>query len=154
MFTAKLLKAGLAICLFGLVATYAHARYRQLDGLRRLDAAIETLNEDVKVVRSLSDRREQQIRHVESVRLHKRQTVPLARIWEEMTRVIPDNSWLSDLSVNETKITITGFSRSAAGLIAMLEASPLFSGPTFTAPVVRAPGMDAERFTIEMDLER
>jgi general secretion pathway protein L len=154
MLAAKLLIAGTVICLLGMAATYAHARWRQLDGLRQLDATIEMLNEDVKVVRSLSDTREQQIRHVESVRSHKQQTVPLARIWEEMTRVIPDNSWLSDLSINESNVTITGLSHSAAGLIAALEASPLFRGPTFTAPVVKAPGMDAERFTIEMDLER
>lgn len=150
----KFLKAGVLACLVGATATFAHAQWRYGGGSRQLDQTIDAINVDVKAVRVLSEQRKQQIQRIESVRAQKEQAIPLVRIWEEMTRVIPDNSWISDLSVNGDKVTFTGLSKSAAGLIAVLDASPLFTGPTFTAPVTKALGMEGERFTIEMGLER
>ncbi|MCV3243104.1 PilN domain-containing protein [Mesorhizobium sp. ZC-5] len=149
-----LLKAGIVACIVGATATFAHAQWRYTSGLSQLDQTIETLNVEVKAVRALAEQRKQQIERIESVRAQKEQAIPLVRIWEEMTRVIPDNSWISDLSVNGGKVTFTGISKSAAGLIALLDASPLFAGPTFTAPVAKAIGTEGERFTIEMELER
>lgn len=151
----NLVKVGMAACLIGAMATFAHAHWRYAGGLRQIDRTIETLNVEVKAVRALSEQRKQQIERIESVRAQKEQAIPLVRIWEEMTRVIPDDSWISDLSVSgDHKVTFTGLSKSAAGLIALLDASPLFAGPVFTAPVARALGTEGERFTIQMDLER
>ena len=149
-----LLKAGIVACLVGVTVTFAHAQWRYTSASHQLDRTIDALNVDVKAVRALSEERKQQIQRIESVRAQKEQAVPLVRIWEEMTRVIPDDTWISDLSVNGDKVTFTGLSRSAAGLIATLDASPLFTGPTFTAPVAKALGVAGERFTIEMGLER
>lgn len=150
----SLLKACIVACLAGATVTFAHAQWRYTSASHQLDQTIDALNVDVKAVRALSEERKQQIQRIESVRAQKEQAIPLVRIWEEMTRVIPDDTWISDLSVNGDKVTFTGLSRSAAGLIATLDASPLFTGPTFTAPVARALGSDGERFTIEMGLER
>ena len=151
---AMLVKTGLLACVIGAAATFAHAQWRYGEGSQELDATIAALDVDVKAVRALSEQRKQELQRIESVRQQKRQAVPLVRIWEEMTRVIPDDTWLSDLSVAGDKIVFTGLSKSAVGLIALLDASPLFSDPTFTTPVARAPGTEAERFTIEMKLQR
>jgi general secretion pathway protein L len=146
--------AVLAACLAGVVATFAHAEWRYAHIAQQLDAAIENLDVDVKEVRALSERRKDRIRQITSVRAQKQQAVPMVQIWEELSRVIPDNAWVSDLSINGGKVRVTGFSQSAAGLIAALDASPLFRSPTFSAPVVKAPDMYRERFTIDMELQR
>lgn len=146
-------RSGILLCLVAAVATFAHAQWRYAEGSRRLDAMTEALEADVKAVRALSERRKLAVQQIESVRQQKRQSTPLVRIWEELTRVIGDDTWLSDLSVDGDKVTFTGISRSAAGLIADLDASPLFRGPAFSGPVTKAPGTGGERFTIEMRLE-
>lgn len=153
-FMRKAAIAALATCLVGTAATFAHAQWRYARGAQQLDTAIESLDADVKEVRALSERRKEQIQQIASVREQKQQAVPVIKIWEELSRVIPDDAWASDLSINGGKIRVTGFSQSAAGLIAALDASPLFRGPTFSAPVVKSPEMDRERFTIDMELQR
>ncbi|PSJ63452.1 PilN domain-containing protein [Kumtagia ephedrae] len=136
------------------IATLGHAQWHYREGIRQLDTEIEALGVEVKTVRALSDERNRRVEQIESVRVQRAQAIPLAKILEELTRLVPDDSWIIDLSIEDDKVTFSGFSSSAAGLIATLDASPLFSGPTFTAPVVKAPGADGERFTLVMKLER
>jgi general secretion pathway protein L len=150
----NLVKAGMLACLVGAVATFAHAHWRYAEGSRQLDAMTLALEANVKAVRALSEQRKRAVEQVEGVRAQKRQTTPLVRIWEELTRVIADDTWLADLSVDRDKVTFTGTSKSAAALIAHLEASALFRNPTFSGPVAKVPGTVGERFTIEMELER
>jgi general secretion pathway protein L len=150
----RLAKAGALACAFAAIVTLAHAQWRYTDASRALDKTIERLDADVKVVRTLSDQRKRQLRQIENVRLQKQQAVPLVLVWEELTRVVPDDAWVTDLSVNGNRVTFTGLSASAAGLIAMLEASPLLRGPTFTSPVMKSPDAKGERFTVEMEIER
>ena len=149
-----LTKAAVAACLIALPATAAHAYWRYSSAIASLDSEVEGLDGEVKVVRALSKQRTDRIARLQAVRMEKAQAVPLVSVWEEMTKIIPDNTWLSDLAVDGDKVTFTGLSKSASDLIALLEASPLFSNPTFAAPVVRAPDADGERFTIEMRIDR
>jgi general secretion pathway protein L len=148
------LVVGMLACLVGAAFTFWHAQWRYSDAIHQLDAKIDAVDADVKIVRALSERRKLQVQQIESVQTQKRQAIPVVRIIEEMTRIIPDGSWVSDLSIKGDTVSATGISQSAGGLVGMLEASSLFTGPIFTAPVVKAPGMDGERFSIEMDVER
>lgn len=151
---STLTKTAVAACLIGMPATAAHAYWRYSSAIASLDTTIEGLDSEVKAVRALSKQRTDRIARLQAVRAEKAQAVPLIRVWQEMTKIVPDNTWLSDLALNGDKVTFTGLSKSASDLIALLETSPLFSNPTFTAPVVRAPDADGERFTIEMQVDR
>lgn len=144
----------LTACFGGAVGTFAHAQWRYIDGSNQLDGQIEAFENDAKEVRDLLSKRRQQAEQITSIRIQKKQATPVTTIWGELTRVIPDTSWVSDVSIKDGQVRISGFSRSAAGLISMLEGSPLFAGPTFGAPVVKAPDVDKERFSIDMELQR
>jgi general secretion pathway protein L len=90
---------------------------------------------------------------VETLTKSKRETPQIVEIWEELTKILPDDSWLTDLSVDGSVIKMTGFARkSAASLVALLEKSKLFSEPSFLSPVVRVPGQSGERFEIQFRL--
>ncbi len=145
--------AGVSACFLGAVLTFANVQWRLRVGASQLDARIAELESEAKVVRSLSDQAKMQMGRVESVHGEKARAVPIVRIWEEMTRIIPDDSWATDLAIKDRKVTFSGFSPSASNLIPLLEASPLFANPTFAGPVSRSPGTPGERFTIEMALE-
>ena len=145
--------ATLSTCLLGAVLTFSHAQWRLREGARQLDSTVAVLEGEAKVVRTLSDRAKRQLQQMEKARAQKAQAVPVARIWEEMTRLIPDGSWATDLTIKDRKVTFSGFSPSASTLIPLLEASPLFANPTFAGPVSRAPDTSGERFTIEKALE-
>jgi general secretion pathway protein L len=137
------------------LATFIHAQWRYGSSAAQLDAEIEALSAEVKVVRALSEERRRRVEQIQSVRAQREQAVPLASILDELTRLVPDDSWISDLAIEGTEVSFSGISPSAAGLISTLDASPLFSGPTFTAPVTKSPdAQGGERFAIAMKLER
>lgn len=67
-------------------------------------------------------------------------------VLNELTRVIPDNTWLFRLQYRDGEIQVYGFSDAAAQLIGKIGQSPVFEDPTFRAPVMRDKRADAERF--------
>lgn len=131
-----------------LLITFAHAHWLiwQADG--ELDAEIADAQVLAKTARASLQKRQAGIERVEKIRQEKKTTASLVRVWAELTHLLPDTAWLTDLSAKGDDLTITGFSTSAAELIQPIDASPLFSAPEFAAPVVRVPGQDGEHFTI------
>lgn len=135
--------------LFGTaLVTFGHAQWRYWQAGTELDAQIADAQIHAKAARSSLQKRQTGIEQVERIRNEKKTSASLVRVWAELTHLLPDTGWLTDLSSKGGDLTITGFSNSAAELIGPLDASPLFSAPEFAAPVVKVPGQDGERFTI------
>lgn len=83
-----------------------------------------------------------------------RQRVPLARVIEELTAIMPDSAWVADLRIDGETIEFTGFAKSAASLVPLLEDSPLFAEAGLTSPVMFDNTEDKERFSLRMKLSQ
>jgi len=70
----------------------------------------------------------------------------------EITRLIPDDTWLSSLSLSGDKLEIQGESPSASSLIALVEASRSFQHANFLSPVVQDQRTGNERFQLSADI--
>ena len=74
---------------------------------------------------------------------HGRVGDPLA-VLSAVTAALPDDTFLTDLSIREGRLEITGELKAAARLIAALAASPNLKDPAFVASVTHAEnGLDA-----------
>jgi general secretion pathway protein L len=69
-----------------------------------------------------------------------------------LTRLIPDNTYLTELQQQLHRITLSGRSTAAARLIAALAASDQVQNPTFVAPVMRLEAAHSEIFTITLEV--
>jgi general secretion pathway protein L len=69
-----------------------------------------------------------------------------------VTDTLPDDTWLTELSLHQGKLNIAGQSPAAARLIPALAAEPNLRNPAFAAPVTRAPDGHADLFVIRADL--
>jgi general secretion pathway protein L len=148
------LLAAVAIVLVTSGATYAHFLSRYSAAQQELASVVEAKRSEARQVRTLLDRQQKSIAAVEAARRGKAQSVPVVRVWEELTRILPDNAWLTDIVIDGDAVTITGFAaESAAALIATLDASGLFSAANFISPVVRIPGQSGERFEIRLRVQ-
>ncbi|CDX21249.1 conserved hypothetical protein [Mesorhizobium plurifarium] len=145
--------AAVALVLVGLAATYAHARWRSWQAASVLDDEIATAQVEARKARASLQKRQTELEQTEKLRAEKKNAVPVVRILAELTRLLPDSAWVSDLSSKGDQVTITGFAASAADLIQPIDASPLFSAPEFSSPVTRVPGQTGERFTITAKVE-
>jgi general secretion pathway protein L len=69
-----------------------------------------------------------------------------------VTRVLPDDSYLTSLNLNGSRLVMSGLSPAAANLVTVFAHSPLFREPTFDSPVTGSEGGDLESFTISVTL--
>ena len=144
----RLVHAGIA----GLaVAAIAVPFIRQSLALWHVDARIRILEPDTRTAQALRER----ISKVSSAANliaaeHQRVGDPLG-VLSIVTNALPDDTFLTDLSIRQGRLEMTGQSRAAARLIGALSTSPTVRNPAFIASVTRAEnGLDA--FSIRADV--
>jgi general secretion pathway protein L len=69
-----------------------------------------------------------------------------------VTRALPDESYLTALTLRAGRLTMTGLSNSAAELVGLFAKAPEFREPTFDSPVVGSENGDQESFTLSVNL--
>jgi len=87
--------------------------------------------------------------------IKKRQTtLSVLRIINEVTRILPDDTWIDRFDLSGPEIRLQGQSASAAALIPMLESSSILRNAKFRSPIVQNPRTNAERFHLSAELEQ
>lgn len=69
-----------------------------------------------------------------------------------LTDVLPDDTYLNELTLRARMLTMAGQSAGAARLIAALAADPGLRNPAFAAPVTRGEGTRVEGFSIRAEM--
>ena len=58
-------------------------------------------------------------------------------VLEALSRLLPDGVWLTDIAVTGNSMSIQGYADEVAGIVGLIEASPLFAQAEFRAPSTR-----------------
>ncbi len=84
----------------------------------------------------------------------RKQDLPLvAAVFDEITKRIPDDTWLTQFHLQVDKLVVSGYAPSASELIALLEDSPMLSQVRFMSPVTTDPTRSLERFNLSASVE-
>jgi general secretion pathway protein L len=83
----------------------------------------------------------------------KRSTPPATLVLAEVTRLLPDDTWITELQMNGADLQLQGSSVSASALIALLEQSSMMKGAAFRAPTTQDPASGREWFHIATQLQ-
>jgi general secretion pathway protein L len=87
--------------------------------------------------------------------LQKKQEAPLViQILNELTVVLPDNTWIERLEIKDNTLQIRGQSLEASALIGLVEASEFFHGVTFLSPVTADRRTGRDRFFLSAQISR
>ena len=84
--------------------------------------------------------------------LGRKQSVPKLRVLQEVTRLLPDDTWLYQVQIIDREVRIAGYAPNAATLVGVLEASPVFTNARFRAPVTKAGTAGLDRFELSVDI--
>jgi general secretion pathway protein L len=74
--------------------------------------------------------------------------VGILEIWDELSRVLPDHTFLTETRIADGRVTLSGFSADAARLVRIIDQSPLFSGAALTAAITPDATEHKDRFSI------
>ena len=72
---------------------------------------------------------------------------------DALSRVLPDNTYVTELRMDKDKLQIAGTSQDAAALVRLIEQSAHFKHATFSAPTTRSVDGTGERFRFEADIK-
>ena len=71
---------------------------------------------------------------------------------DELTRRLPDGTYLEKLSIDEQRLMLIGLSNEAAALIGRLQGSPLWHSPALAGALQPDPASGRDRFTLVAEL--
>ncbi|MDH3350434.1 MAG: PilN domain-containing protein [Gammaproteobacteria bacterium] len=82
----------------------------------------------------------------------KQSNLMVVQLIDEVSRILPDDTWISRLDIADDELQLQGQSSSSAALIAIVESSSLLHNARFRSPVVQIPGTGEERFHLSADI--
>ena len=149
------INAGLAaIALALVVALAALPLWEKRQTLRALEAQLAVASEQARAARQLQADLDRLAENAGFL-AKKRRSTPLAlAVLDELTHLVPDDTWVSNLRIDEGKVELKGVSAGAAALIPILDGSPLFRDVRFLSPVTRNRTADAEQFHLSAQLDK
>lgn len=73
-------------------------------------------------------------------------------VMDDVTRRLPDNTYLEKFAIEGDRLTLIGFSPEASGLVARLQGSPLWRNPALSGALQPDPRTRIDRFTLTAEL--
>lgn len=103
---------------------------------------------------SLRDQLDQTLEASRLLTQKKQAFPPRVDVLLELTMILPDDTSVERLQVNEDTLQVIGQSARASALVGIVESSRLFSGASFVSPVTTDPRTGRERFVISARIAR
>ncbi len=139
------------LCLLA-AAALAVPLAEQQKTLAALEGDLAAAKRAAEAVRGLRDQVERLKQGSRFIIERKQRDLPAIAVLSEVTRLLPDDTWIFQLRQSGRRVQIYGYSASASGLIELIEASPVFAEVGFQAPVTRDPQSGVERFYLAFTL--
>jgi general secretion pathway protein L len=125
----------LAVAVGGVLLTQLILERQKLIGERRSHVgALEERLTDLPELRTTLEALRNETRFVAE---QQRLAVSPLVVIEELTRLLPDTVWLSDLTLQSNTLTINGFADDAPAVVGLVEDSPVFAQAEFRSPSTR-----------------
>jgi general secretion pathway protein L len=116
-----------------------------------LDARVDQMRSEAQVIEQLH-------RDIDGAKTRaaflarQKHSLMIVKVLDEVTKTLPDGSWLDEFEFNKDEVRIHGMSNAAASLIAQFDGSALFSDAEFRSPLMQGPNAGTERFDMSFKI--
>ena len=118
-----------------------------------LDGQIEVVRAEALAAGQTRDQIAQVITQGNFFSTKRAEKPTVVQMLDEVSRILPDDTWLARFELNKTQLSLHGESKSASSLISLVEASAMFSNARFSSPVTKNPRTSNDRFVLETQIE-
>lgn len=146
-------KALLALAVLLLISVCVLPMYLEYQAVDELNQHIRSLEKAVKEVEAVQTELQTLEQENSDISRAKQQQIALLPVLNELSHVLPDDTWLQQLHYQDQKLDIQGESAQANALLTTLPASAFFSQPSFVSPIVRNPANKLEHFQLILDIK-
>lgn len=136
----------------GIVASLAIVMVKHANALAVLDLDVEAARRSASVVGQQLSRAEAALADAERLRGLRARRPSVVALVDEVTRLLPDGAYLTELTLEGDQLDLAGLAASAAPLLEIFEKSPLFADARFSAPFRLDAREDRERFAMRVRL--
>jgi Tfp pilus assembly protein PilN len=112
-------------------------KHKKVQSIMAIDARLEELHPKVKISSRFRDEIDSVLETTSKIKDIVRNKSPLIHLLVELTRAIPDDTWIKQLSIKRGNFEIEGVGLSGAKVLTLLENSPEFQHVSFTSSVVK-----------------
>ncbi len=134
----------------------AAALYLPLERERALLAATEAelakVRGEALAADGLKTQIEEMLRRGSFVVERKRGEYSPIEVLDELTRLLPDHTWVLKFGLRNGRLTLSGYSAKPSSLIGLLEASKLMAEVRFSSPVTMDQKIGLERFNLTANI--
>jgi general secretion pathway protein L len=131
-----------------LVAALALPFVQKAQSVARLEQELEDVRKEALAAEQARKALEQLAAEENALVQRRRQRPAAIQVVQEITRLLPDSTWLNQLELTGTRVKIRGESSNASELVTSIEKSGVFKGAAFDGSVTRDPRTERERFAI------
>ena len=121
--------------------------------IQALDEKIEVFKKDVDRVYKIKETNEKVSKEIQAINEFGQNAFLPLDILKELTRILPDDSWVTRLTIKDEYVDIEGYSDSATTLIVKLEESSLFTKASFSSPTIKDRRLNKDRYRIRAYVE-
>ncbi|MDH3476136.1 MAG: pilus assembly protein PilM [Rhodospirillales bacterium] len=116
--------------------------------LAELEGRLEQVRTEASSANDLTQRVEDLAKRSRFVMAQKRDRFSVTELLDEVTRLLPDDTWALQFGQRGDQMTVSGYSVKPSALIGILEGSSMLTQVRFSSPVTADPRVGRDRFNI------
>lgn len=136
-----------AFCVLVAIALYLPLQHKQ-ERLAEVRERLDVVRKEALAAGELQERIEAMSQRDSYVVDRKHEAPPVVTLIHDVTRMMPDDTWLIHFAWRKGELRLAGYSGQPTTLIRVLEESAMLSEVSFASPVTLDPRLGLERFNI------
>ena len=124
----------------------------QRQAAREAETALADAHQHALAAANLRDELDRKAKAGSFLVRRKNDAPMMTAVLADLTRLLPDDTWLFELHVRGSEVRARGYAPAASAVLELIERGPAFRNARFTSPVTRVPGIEAERFDLSFEL--
>jgi general secretion pathway protein L len=148
----RLIRALIVLALILAIVAVAIPLQRQRSKLAALTDQVAATRVEAEESHALREELDQLSRTSTFLLAEKGRRPMTTEVLADLTRLMPDQAYLAQLTLQDGEVQLHGWAATASDLISLLDQSPLFRAPRFRSPVTRDGSDGTERFHLSVEL--